>query len=69
MRGIAPERYGPPCFVAFRDNFRVAPGFGLRIAIPAIGPAPLAPDFAFRVSYEVTDDRQTISFFFGASRQ
>ena len=55
--------------LAFRDNFRVAPGFGLRISIPAMGPAPLALDFAFPISYEDTDDRQNFSFFFGASRQ
>jgi outer membrane protein insertion porin family len=55
--------------LAFRDNFRVAPGFGLRIAIPMMGPAPLALDFAFPISYEDTDDRQNFSFFFGASRQ
>lgn len=55
--------------VAFRDNFRVSPGIGLRIAIPAMGPAPLALDLAFPVSYEDTDDRQNFSFFFGASRQ
>ncbi len=29
-------------------NFRAAPGLGLRIAVPAMGPAPLAFDFAFR---------------------
>ena len=23
-----------------KDNFRVAPGFGFRIAVPALGPAP-----------------------------
>jgi outer membrane protein insertion porin family len=51
------------------DAFRVAPGFGLRISIPAMGPAPLALDFAFPISYENGDDRQTFSFFFGASRQ
>ncbi len=27
-----------------RDNFRVAPGLGLRVAIPMLGPAPLAFD-------------------------
>jgi outer membrane protein insertion porin family len=53
---------------AFDSNFRVAPGIGLRISVPAFGPAPLALDFAFPVSYEDTDDRQTFSFFFGASR-
>ena len=55
--------------VAFSDSLRVAPGFGLRIAIPAMGPAPLALDFAFPVSYDDRDDRQMFSFFFGASRQ
>lgn len=50
------------------DNFRVAPGFGLRIAIPALGPAPLALDFAFPVASAPGDDEQTFSFFFGASR-
>ena len=50
------------------DNFRVAPGFGLRIAVPALGPAPLALDFAFPVASAPGDDEQTFSFFFGASR-
>lgn len=51
------------------DNFRVAPGVGLRINVPALGPAPLALDFAFPVASAATDDRQTFSFFFGLSRQ
>ena len=50
------------------DNFRVAPGFGFRISVPALGPAPLAFDFAFPVAYAATDQRQTFSFFFGAMR-
>ena len=29
------------------DLYRVAPGFGFRINVPAMGPAPLAFDFAF----------------------
>ena len=32
------------------DDFRVAPGFGLRITVPAMGPAPIALDFAFPVA-------------------
>jgi len=51
------------------DNFRVAPGFGLRINVPALGPAPLAFDFAFPVAMADTDDEQVFSFFFGATRQ
>ena len=55
--------------IAFKDAFRVSPGLGLRINVPALGPAPLALDFAFPVSSEATDDEQTFSFFFGVSRQ
>jgi outer membrane protein insertion porin family len=50
------------------DNFRVAPGVGLRINVPALGPAPLAFDFAFPVASAPGDDEQTFSFFFGAMR-
>jgi len=33
------------------DNFRVAPGFGFRVNVPALGlGAPLAFDFAFPVA-------------------
>jgi outer membrane protein insertion porin family len=50
------------------DNFRVAPGFGLRINVPALGPAPLAFDFAFPIASAATDQEQVFSFFFGAMR-
>jgi outer membrane protein insertion porin family len=50
------------------DQFRVAPGFGFRINVPAMGPAPLAFDFAFPVASASTDHKQLFSFFFGASR-
>jgi len=50
------------------DNFRVAPGFGLRLNIPAMGPAPLALDFAFPVAKASTDNTQVFSFFFGFGR-
>ena len=40
------------------ENFRVAPGFGLRISIPALGPAPLAFDFAFVGDFEGLSARQ-----------
>ena len=50
------------------ENFRVAPGFGLRISVPALGPAPLAFDFAFPVAQADTDDTRVFSFFFGVGR-
>ena len=46
-------------------NFRVAPGFGLRVTIPMISAAPIALDFAFPVQYAPTDIRQIFSFFVG----
>ncbi len=49
-------------------NFRVAPGFGVRINIPALGPAPLALDFAVPVAHAKTDNIQNFSFFFGFGR-
>jgi outer membrane protein insertion porin family len=55
--------------VEFRsENFRVAPGFGLRIFVPAMGPAPIALDFAFPVSKAWTDDTQVFSFFVGVGK-
>lgn len=50
------------------ENFRVAPGFGFRIAIPALGPAPLAFDFAFPVAQAATDEERMFSFYMSAVR-
>ena len=50
------------------DKYRVAPGFGLRIVVPAMGPAPIALDFAFPVSKNPDDREQVFSFFVGFAR-
>ena len=50
------------------DDFRVAPGVGLRVTIPAMGPAPIALDFAWPVAKADTDDTQVFSFFIGFMR-
>jgi outer membrane protein insertion porin family len=50
------------------ENYRVAPGVGLRMNIPALGPAPLALDFAFPVAQADGDQTQIFSFFLGAMR-
>ena len=47
------------------DAVRVAPGFGLRISIPMMGPAPIALDFAFPIASQNGDQRQVFSFFVG----
>ena len=49
-------------------DFRVAPGFGLRITVPAMGPAPIALDFAFPVAKADFDDTQVFSFNIGLQR-
>jgi len=54
-----------PTIDHWTDKYRVAPGFGLRISIPAMGPAPIALDFAFPISTEVTDRKEVFSFFVG----
>jgi outer membrane protein insertion porin family len=50
------------------DQFRVAPGFGLRLTIPAMGPAPIALNFAFPIADAPTDDRQVFTFNIGFTR-
>lgn len=51
------------------DNFRVAPGFGFRVHMPAAGiGAPLAFDFAFPVAKAATDEEQVFSFYLGVLR-
>lgn len=50
------------------DNFRVAPGVGLRITVPGMGPAPIALDFAWAVAKADTDDTEVFSFFVGLLR-
>ncbi len=48
------------------DNFRVAPGVGLRVHVPALGiGAPLAFDFAFPVNSAEGDDEKVFSFYLG----
>lgn len=50
------------------EDFRVAPGVGLRVTVPAMGPAPIALDFAFPVAKADFDDEQVFSFSMGFSR-
>jgi outer membrane protein insertion porin family len=50
------------------EDFRVAPGFGLRITVPAMGPAPIALDFAFPILHADFDDKQVFSFNMGLQR-
>jgi outer membrane protein insertion porin family len=70
LRGVAFVDYGTveQQIELNSESFRVAPGLGLRVTVPALGPAPLAFDFAVPINYADTDDRQTFSFFMGFTR-
>ncbi|MBQ6158774.1 MAG: BamA/TamA family outer membrane protein [Thermoguttaceae bacterium] len=50
------------------DTYRVAPGIGMRISVPMLGPAPLALDFAFPVVKNDTDEKEIFSFSIQGSR-
>ncbi|HOM16093.1 MAG TPA: BamA/TamA family outer membrane protein [Thermoguttaceae bacterium] len=50
------------------ENFRVSLGFGLRVLVPAMGPAPLAFDFAWPVTKADNDVTEVFSFFIGIGR-
>jgi outer membrane protein insertion porin family len=50
------------------EDFRVSVGAGLRIFVPAMGPAPIAVDFAVPLAREETDRIQNFSFFIGFGR-
>ena len=66
-------------FVAFTDfgtveeevtlsNFRATAGFGMRVVVPAMGPVPLAFDFAFPIKSQSFDDERIFSFYVGVNR-
>ncbi len=57
-----------PTLSDWSNHYRVAPGFGLRITVPAMGPAPIAFDFAFPVSWNNGDRFEVFSFFVGFGR-
>jgi len=50
------------------DHFRVTAGFGFRLTIPAMGPAPLAFDFAWPIVREEADRLRVFSFYVGLAR-
>ncbi len=50
------------------DQFRVTAGAGLRLTIPAMGPAPIALDWAVPLTKQPFDDTRVFSFYIGLSR-
>jgi outer membrane protein insertion porin family len=50
------------------DTFRVAPGIGLRITVPGLGPAPIALDLAVPIAHAAGDEIENFNFFIGVLR-
>lgn len=70
LRGVAFVDYGTVerDITMTEENFRVAPGLGIRVSVPMLGPAPLAFDFAVPVAKADGDEEQVLSFFMGWTR-
>jgi len=68
LRGVVFTDFGTVESNVSVSNMRVAPGFGMRITLPAMGPAPIALDFAFPVVAAPGDTEQIFSFFVGFAR-
>ncbi|MAT72288.1 MAG: hypothetical protein CMJ58_22505 [Planctomycetaceae bacterium] len=68
LHGVAFCDFGTVEETVTIKDFRVAPGLGLRVTVPAMGPAPIALDFAWAVNHADFDDRQVFSFSVGYSR-
>lgn len=50
------------------DKFRLSVGAGLRVTVPALGPVPLAFDWAYSAIDEDTDDTRIFTFTMGFNR-
>ena len=50
--------------VSIKD-YRVSAGFGFRMSVPALGPLPIAIDFAFPINRTAWDNRQVFNFYVG----
>jgi outer membrane protein insertion porin family len=68
IHGVAFVDHGTVTPTASLDDYRVAPGVGLRILVPAMGPAPIALDFAWPVAGPDFDDKRVFTFNIGFQR-
>ena len=68
LRGVAFCDFGTVERNVAINDFRVAPGIGLRVTVPALGPAPISLDFAFPIAQADRDDTQVFSFTIGFQR-
>jgi len=67
LRGVVFSDFGTVEENIAFDDFRATAGFGFRVSVQALGPAPLAFDFAFPLGSQPFDNKQVFSFYAGAS--
>jgi outer membrane protein insertion porin family len=68
IKTVAFTDFGTVTDRASLDNFRLSVGAGLRITVPAMGPVPIALDFAYPILKEDFDRKQVFSFYVGINR-
>lgn len=68
VRGVVFSDFGTVEPDAGFDDFRMTAGFGLRMVVPAMGPAPLAFDFAWPIMKQDIDETRVFSFYVGLTR-
>lgn len=68
IRAVVFSDFGTVEADAGLDDFRLTAGFGLRMVVPAMGPAPLAFDFAWPIMQEDADETRVFSFYVGLTR-
>lgn len=68
FKGVVFTDFGTVSEDVSMDELRLAAGFGLRMNVAAMGPAPLAFDFAFPLMSEDIDEERIFSFYIGLTR-
>ncbi|MCA9027851.1 MAG: BamA/TamA family outer membrane protein [Planctomycetaceae bacterium] len=68
IRGVLFSDFGTVEQDVSLNDFRASVGAGLRLVIPAMGPAPIALDFAYPLLKEKFDEKQIFSFYVGFTR-
>jgi outer membrane protein insertion porin family len=68
IRGVVFSDFGTVDNSVTFNNFRATAGAGVRLTIPAMGPVPIALDFAWPITRQPQDITQVFSFYVGFLR-
>ena len=68
LRGVVFTDFGTVQNSVAFDQFRLSVGAGIRVSVPALGPLPLAFDWAYPILKQADDRRRNFSFSMGLTR-